>query len=69
MVILQLIIADSRTAILGFTWFMAYIVVLNASYEIKSCLLLIDFMFSSCLLLRCFFFFCATGGRKFLMSS
>ena len=35
MVILQLIIADSRTAISGFTWFMVNTVVLNASYEIN----------------------------------
>ena len=35
MVISQLIIADSRTAISGFTWFMVNTVVLNASYEIN----------------------------------
>ena len=44
MVILQSINAGFRTVILVFTWFILY----YASYEVKSCLLLNDFMFSCC---------------------
>ena len=70
MVVLQLIIADFMKAVLGFTWFMVYTTVLNASYEIKSCILLIHFMFSNCLLLCIFFvFFSGLGGHKFLTSN
>ena len=47
---------------------MVYTVVLNASYEIKSCALLSDFMFSCCFHVNFFFFlnnfFCTTGRRQ-----
>ena len=46
MVILQSIHAGFRTMI--FVFYMFYTVVLNASYEIKICLLLNDFTFPCC---------------------
>ena len=43
-----------------FGFYMVYTVVYNASYEIKSCLFLNDFMLLSCIFKQ---FFCAMGGR------
>ena len=48
----------------GFDFYMVYTVVLNASYKIKSCLLLNDFMFSCCFHVCLNNFFCATGGIR-----